>query len=88
MRGSNPDRRYLDMHTGHMAFLKAQEDQFIDETAIGRTLTGTPGQIIELLEQLEAAEIDNIAIACTDAAGARDLIADFGQEVIAKRSRT
>ena len=87
-RGSKPDRRYLDVHTGHMVFLKPQEDQFIDEATVGGTLTGTPAQIIDRLEQLEAAGIDNIAIACTDAAGARDLVADFGQEVIAKRSRT
>ena len=85
-RGSKPDRRYLDVHTGHMVFLKPGEEQFIDETSIGSTLTGTPAQIIERLEQIEAAGIDNIAIACTDAAGARDLIADFGSEVIAKRS--
>ncbi len=85
-RGSKPDRRYLDVHTGHMVFLKPREEQFVDETTIGRTLTGTPAQIIERLEQLEAAGIDNIAMACTDAAGARDLIADFGREVIAKRS--
>ena len=69
-----------------MVFLKPGEEQFIDETSIGGTLTGTPAQIIERLEQIEAAGIDNIAIACTDAAGARDLIADFGREVIAKRS--
>lgn len=87
-RGSKPDRRYLDVHTGHMAFLKPQEDQFIDESAVGGTLTGTPAQIIDRLEQLEAAGIDNIAIGCTDAAGARDVVAEFGQEVIAKRSRT
>ncbi len=62
--------------------------RYIDETTVGGTLTGTPAQIIDRLEQIEAAGIDNIAIACTDAAGARDLVADFGQEVIAKRSRT
>ncbi|MCY4616070.1 MAG: hypothetical protein OXC71_06735 [Chloroflexi bacterium] len=71
-----------------MVFLKPEEDQFIDETKVGNTLTGTPAQIIERLEQLEAAGIDNIAIACMDAAGARDLVADFGREVIAKRSHT
>lgn len=87
-RGSKPDRRYLDVHTGYAAFLKPQEDQFIDETMVAGTLTGTPAQIIERLEQLEAAGIDNVAIICTDAAAARDLVADFGQQVIAKRSRT
>ena len=87
-RGSKPDRRYLDVHTGHMVFLKPEEDQFIDETKVGNTLTGTPAQIIDRLEQLEAAGIDNIAIACMNAAGARELVADFGREVIAKRSHT
>ena len=56
----------------------------MSETSIGSTLTGTPAQIIERLEQMEAAGIDNIAIACTNSAGARDLVADFGSEVIAK----
>ncbi len=85
-RGSKPDRRYLDVHTGHMVYLKPGEEQFINEDSIRATLTGTPAQIIERLEEMEAAGIDNVAIACTDAAGARDLIADFGREVIAKRS--
>ena len=85
-RGSKPDRRYLDVHTGHMVFLKPGEEQFISETSIGATLTGTPAQIIDRLEQMEASGIDNVAIACTNAAGARDLVADFGREVIAKRS--
>ena len=84
-QGSKSDRRYLDVRTGYMVFLKPQEEQFIDESSVGATLTGTPAQIIDRLEELEAAGIDNIAIACTDAAGARDLIADFGREVIAKR---
>jgi len=35
---------------------------------------------------MEAAGIDNIAISVTDAQGARDLIQDFGREVIAKRA--
>ncbi|MCY3921463.1 MAG: LLM class flavin-dependent oxidoreductase, partial [Chloroflexi bacterium] len=85
-RGSKPDRRYLDVHTGHMVYLKPGEEQFINEDSIGATLTGTPAQIIERLEEMEAAGIDNVAIACVDAAGARDLIADFGREVIARRS--
>ena len=65
---------------------QTREEQFISETSIGATLTGTPAQIIERLEQMQAAGIDNVAIACTNAAGARDLIEDFGNEVIAKRS--
>ena len=85
-RGSKPDRRYLDVHTGHMVYLKPGEEQFINEDSIGATLTGTPAQIIERLEEMEAAGINNVAIACVDAAGARDLIADFGREVIARRS--
>ena len=34
----------------------------------------------------EAAGIDNIAISVTDSQGARDLIQDFGREVISKRA--
>jgi hypothetical protein len=35
---------------------------------------------------MEASGIDNVAISVTDSQGARDLIEDFGREVIAKRA--
>jgi len=83
--GTSSDRLYLDTHRGHMVFLKPDEEQFITQEAIAGTLTGTGPQIIEKLEEMEANGIDNVAISVTDAQGARDLIQDFGREVIAKR---
>lgn len=83
-KGTPPDRVYLDVHRGHMVFLKPGEEQFASQDAIARSLTGTGPEIIEKLQTMEAAGIDNIAISVTDAQGARDLIQDFGREVIAK----
>ena len=87
--GTPSDRLYLDAHRGHMVFLKPEEDQFVTEEALARSLTGTGSEIIEKLEALEALEaggFDSVAISVTEAQGARELIRDFGQEVIAKRS--
>ena len=83
-KGTPLDRQYLDVHRGHMVFLKPGEEQFATQDALARTLTGTGPEIIEKLETMEAAGIDNIAISVTDAQGARDLIQDFGREVISK----
>ena len=83
--GTPPDRLYLDAHRGHMVFLKPDEEQFVTQEAIAGSLTGTGPEIIEKIEAMEANGIDNIAISVTDAQGARDLIQDFGREVIAKR---
>ena len=85
VNGTASDRLYLDAHRGHMVFLKPEEKQFVTQEAISRTLTGTGPEIIEKLEEMEANGVDNVAISVTDAQGARDLIQDFGREVIAKR---
>lgn len=85
-KGTPLDRLYLDVHRGHMVFLKPGEEQFATQDILARSLTGTGPEIIEKLETMEAAGIDNIAISVTDARGARDLIQDFGREVIAKRA--
>ena len=83
--GTASDRLYLDAHRGHMVFLKPDEAQFVTQEAIGRTLTGTGPEIIDKLESMEANGVDSVAISVTDLQGARDLIEDFGREVIAKR---
>ena len=79
------DRVYLDVHRGHMVFLKPGEEQFATPDVLEKSLTGSGPEIIEKLERMEAGGIDNVAISVTDAEGARDLIQDFGREVIAKR---
>ena len=83
--GTQDDRHYLDVHRGHMVFLKPGEEQFATPEVISRSLTGTGPELIEKLERMEAAGIDNVAISVTDAWGARDLIEDFGRDVISKR---
>ena len=83
--GPASDRLYLDVHRGHMVFLKPGEEKFVTQEAISRTLTGTGSEIIEKLEEMEANGVDNVAISVPDAQGARDLIQDFGREVISKR---
>jgi len=83
-----PDRLYLDVHRGHMVFLKPGEEQFATPDVLARSLTGSGPEIIEKLERMEASGIDNVAISVTDAEGARDLIQDFGREVIAKQAKS
>jgi len=86
-RGTPSDRLYLDAHRGHMVFLKPGEEQFATQELMARSLTGTGPEIIEKLDRMEATGVDNVAISVTDAEGARDLIQDFGREVIAKRAK-
>ncbi len=79
--GSPEDRRYLDVHEGHLVYLKPGEDAFVDERGIARTMVGTADQIVERVRRLEAAGVRNLAL---QAAGtdARELIEEFGQRVI------
>jgi 5,10-methylenetetrahydromethanopterin reductase len=83
--GTPSDRRYLDVHRGHMVFLKPGEERFATEKALGRTLTGTSRQILEKLDAIEATGVNNVAIPVTGPQGAKDLIEGFGREVIPKR---
>ena len=85
---SNPtpdDRRYLDVHEGHYVYLKAGEERFITEDLVSRTLTGTADEIIDKLDGLEAMGVNNVALAAVNRQAARDLIADFGEQVIQRR---
>lgn len=84
-KGHPADRLYLDVHEGHYSYLKEGEAQFVEEERVAATITGTGPQIIEKLEELEAAGVDSIALATTSREGARELIEDFSREVIAKR---
>ena len=65
---------------GHMVFLKPGEEAFVTREALARPLTGSGPEIIERLEGMEAAGIDNVAISVTGPEAARDLIQDFGRE--------
>ena len=67
-----------------MVFLKSGEEQFATPELLGRSLTATGPELLEKLERMEATGIDNVAISVTSSQGARELIEDFGREVIAK----
>ena len=66
--------------------MKKGEEQFVSPEMLARTLTGTGREINQRLDELEAIGVNNVAISVTDAIGARDLIEDFGREVIAERA--
>ena len=85
-KGTGPDRLYLDVHRGHLVFLKPGEERFVTQEAISRTLTGTGREILERIEEIEATGVDTLVVSAPDASAARDLIEDFGREVIAKRA--
>lgn len=82
-RGSPADRRYLEVHEGHLAYVKPGEEAFITEEGIRRTLTGPAEEIVARLKALEAAGVDNLAIQCV-AESAEELIQEFSRDVISK----
>ena len=79
------DRRYLDVHEGHYVYLKDGEERFITEDLVGRTLSGTADEVIEKLDNLEAMGVNNVALAGVTRQAARELISDFGEQVIQRR---
>jgi alkanesulfonate monooxygenase SsuD/methylene tetrahydromethanopterin reductase-like flavin-dependent oxidoreductase (luciferase family) len=78
------DRRYQEMHQGHLVFMRPGEEAYLTPDLIRMgTLTGPGPEIIDRIRQLEAAGVTNIALnVCgTDA---RAMIREFGHEVIDK----
>jgi len=82
-RGSPADRRYLDVHEGHMVALKPGEERFVDEGMLGLTLTGPLESVRERVRALRDAGVDNLALQAVGNDG-RELIEEFGREVIGK----
>ena len=77
------DRRYLEVHEGHLIYLKPGEEKYLDEGLIrATTLTGTAEEIIARLKALEAAGIMQVAIQVVTKG--REMIEEFSREVIAK----
>ena len=83
-RGRPLDRLYLDVHEGHYSYLKQGEERFIREDQIAGAITGRPDQVIEKIESAAANGIDHLALSAHSVEGARELIEDFGREVIAR----
>ncbi len=79
------DRRYLDVHEGHYAYLKEGEEKFVSGDLIARTLTGTGREINEKLDHLESIGVNNVALSVVDSRSAQELIKDFGEKVILER---
>ena len=83
-RNSPPDRRYLDVHEGHMMYLKAGEEAFVAEELIPfLSLTGDPDEVLTRARELAAAGVDNLALQVIPGM-TRDLIEEFSKHVIAK----
>jgi alkanesulfonate monooxygenase SsuD/methylene tetrahydromethanopterin reductase-like flavin-dependent oxidoreductase (luciferase family) len=77
------DRRYLEVHEGHLIYLKPGEERYLDEGLIRTvTLTGTGDEIIARLKALEAEGLKQIAIQVVN--NGREMIEEFSREVIAK----
>jgi hypothetical protein len=78
------DRRFQEMHYGHVIFLQPGEEKYLTQDLIKMsTLTGPAGEIIERIKALEEAGITNVAIHLSGTDG-REMVQEFGREVIAK----
>jgi 5,10-methylenetetrahydromethanopterin reductase len=83
-RGSAEDRRYLDVHEGHMMYLKAGEEAFvIPELVPVLSLTGTGEDVLERCRAYAEAGVDNLALQAVPGMG-RELIEEFSDKVIAR----
>jgi alkanesulfonate monooxygenase SsuD/methylene tetrahydromethanopterin reductase-like flavin-dependent oxidoreductase (luciferase family) len=79
-----PDKRYLEVHEGHLIYMKPGEERYVDDQLVRTmTLTGRGAEIIERLKQLEQAGVKQVAIQVVWPYG-REMIEDFSREVIAK----
>ncbi|MGH8012200.1 MAG: LLM class flavin-dependent oxidoreductase [Candidatus Binataceae bacterium] len=77
------DRRYLEVHEGHLIYLKPGEERFLDEGLLrASTLTGTGPELVERIKALEAAGVKQVALQVTN--HGREMIEEFSREVIAK----
>lgn len=77
------DRRYLEIHEGHLIYMKPGEEKYLDETLIrGFSLTGTGEDIIARLKALEAVGLKQITIQVVN--DGRQMIEEFSRQVIAK----
>ena len=77
------DRRYLEVHEGHLIYLKPGEERYCTEDLIrGMTLTGTGEEIIARLKALEAVGLKQVAVQVVN--NGREMIEEFSREVIAK----
>ncbi|MDE0003796.1 MAG: hypothetical protein OXQ29_13995, partial [Rhodospirillaceae bacterium] len=79
--GSPSDRRYLDVHEGHLVYLKPGEEAFVDERGLSRTLVGSAEEIAARIRALESAGVRNLALQVAGTDG-RELIEEFASQVM------
>jgi alkanesulfonate monooxygenase SsuD/methylene tetrahydromethanopterin reductase-like flavin-dependent oxidoreductase (luciferase family) len=78
-----PDRRYLEVHEGHLIYMKPGEEKYVVETLVrAMTLTGRGEEIIARLRALESEGARQVAIQVVPPFG-REMVEDFSREVIA-----
>lgn len=78
------EKRYQEMHLGHLIFLKPGEEQYVNEDLIREmAMSGSAAQVIERIKALEEAGITQFVVRVNGTDG-RELISEFGREVIAK----
>ena len=83
-RNSPADRRYLDVHEGHMIYLKEGEEAFVAEELIpALSLTGSPDDVLQRVRELADSGVDNLALQAIPGMG-RELIEEFSRHVISK----
>jgi 5,10-methylenetetrahydromethanopterin reductase len=83
-RGSPADRRYLDVHEGHMMYLKKGEEAFVVPEMIPiLSMTGSPDDVLARCRMYADAGVDHLALQAIPGMG-RDLIEEFSRHVIAR----
>jgi 5,10-methylenetetrahydromethanopterin reductase len=82
--GSPPDRRYLDVHEGHMMYLKPGEEAFVVPEMIPvLSFTGTDDDVLERCRLYANAGVDRLALQAVPGMG-RELIEEFGRRIIGR----
>lgn len=82
-RDSPADRRYLDVHEGHMMYMKPGEERFVSEELVAGTLTGHADEVLERVRALRDAGVDNLALQVVGETG-REMIEEFSREIIGR----
>ncbi len=85
MKMSTPmEKRYQELHTGHLIFLKPGEKRFLSEELIkATTYVASGAEIIEKLKAMEEAGVTSVVFRVTGTDG-RELISEIGREIVAR----
>jgi alkanesulfonate monooxygenase SsuD/methylene tetrahydromethanopterin reductase-like flavin-dependent oxidoreductase (luciferase family) len=78
------EKRFQEIHLGHLIFVKPQERRFISEELIKATsCAGSGSEIIERIKALEQAGATSVVFRITST-DARETISEIGREIVAK----